>query len=325
MKSYSIGIDIGGTKILIALVNKETGEVICANKKKTSKGNKKILSKLIDGISELCAENSIDLRTVSSIGIGSSGLIDRENGIIISAPNLESYDFELADELKKVFNLPVFVGNDVEAGTLGEMKFGAGRNCDDFMCIFIGTGIGSAIVKDGKLIKGASGTAGEFGHIVIAYNGRHCGCGAYGCLETYASRKAVEGKIWDALNKGTKSAITDYIKPDKPISSSMIAKSIEKNDVLVTSCILEASEYLSCGIASVINLLNPKCIILGGGLIDAVNLFYEETVLRSKQKALKLASDSTIFKKAELGDYSGVIGAACLENVLTDNKVIESV
>lgn len=313
MKDLSIGIDIGGTKILIALVDKTTGEVIYYIKKKTSRGNKKILSKLIDGINELVNENNIRIDEIKLIGIGSSGIIDRENGIILDAPNLECHNFQIKSELEREFNKPVQIGNDVEAAAIGEWKFGSAVGINDFMCIFIGTGIGAAIVKDGKLLRGKSGTAGEFGHMTISYNGRHCACGSYGCLEAYASRSAVEGKITEALNKGVKSVISDYIKPEKPISSGMIAKSVERGDVLVTSCILEAAEYLSSGLASVMNLINPECIILGGGLVEAVDLFYREATQRARQKALSLPAGQTIFKKSHLGDFAGVIGATNFE------------
>ena len=316
MKDYSIGIDLGGTKILIALIKRETGEVLNHIKKKTKKdkGPQNIIKKMIEGIEDLLEQSNINFSFISSIGIGAAGQIDRENGTIIAAPNLDCYDLNIKKILYEKFKIPVFVGNDVEIATIGEQKFGAGKDYEDFVCVFVGTGVGSAIVKNGKIITGATGTAGEIGHIIVDLNGRQCACGAHGCLEAYASRSAIERRIEGALKKGRKSCILDYLEPGKSITSSMIHKSIEREDELVIQCVTEASEYLSGGLASIINFINPKLIILGGGLIEAVDYFYQKTIKKARAKSLPVPAQKIEFKKALLGDYSGVIGAAFLED-----------
>lgn len=315
MKKYSIGIDLGGTKILIGLVEKESGKVVSHIKKKTKKekGPENIVRKMVEGVGELLEESGKSFTEISSIGIGSAGQIDRKNGIIIGAPNLDCYNLNLKEILQDKFNIPVFVGNDVEVATIGEQKFGAGKACADFVCVFVGTGIGSAIVKNGHIIYGATGTAGELGHIIVDLNGRPCACGAHGCLEAYASRSAIETRIEGALKKGRKSCISEYLEEGKTITSSMIRKSIEREDELVTQCVSEASEYLSGGLASVINLINPELIILGGGLIEAVDYFYKQTIKKAKSKSLPVPAEKIRFSKTILGDYSGVIGAALLD------------
>ena len=316
MKKYSIGIDLGGTKILIALIDRENGTVIEHVKKKTKKekGPENIIKKMVCGIEELLLLTSKQLDEISSIGVGAAGQIDRKNGIIIAAPNLDCYDLNIKKLLNEKFDIPVFVGNDVEIATIGEQKFGAGKGYNDFVCVFVGTGVGSAIVKDGKIILGATGTAGEIGHIIVDLNGRQCACGAHGCLEAYASRSAIERRIEGALKKGRKSCILDYLEPGKSITSSMIQKSIEREDELVLQCVTEASEYLSGGLASIINFINPELIILGGGLIEAVDYFYQKTIKKAKAKSLPVPASKIQFKKAALGDYSGVTGAAFLED-----------
>ena len=315
MKKYSIGIDLGGTKILLALVDKFSGEVVLSVKKKTrkEKGPEKIMSKMIDGIEELLEDSGAGIDEISSIGVGAAGQIDREHGILIGAPNLDCFDLNIKQQIQSHFDIPVYVGNDVEIAALGEMKFGAATGYDDFVCVFVGTGVGSAIVKNGKIIHGATGTAGEIGHIIVDLNGRQCNCGAHGCLEAYASRSAIEKRIEGALRKGRHSAILDYMESGKPITSSMIEKSIEREDELVTQCVTEASEYLSGGIASIINFINPKLIVLGGGLIEAVDYFYQNTIKKARAKSLPVPASKIEFKKAALGDFSGVIGAAFLE------------
>ena len=316
MKKYSIGIDLGGTKILIALVDRNTGEVLEHVKKKTKKdkGPKNIIRKMLEGIEELIEISGKTFDEISSIGVGAAGQIDRKNGVIIAAANLDCYDLNLKKILTEKFDIPVYVGNDVEIATIGEQKSGAGKDCNDFVCVFVGTGVGSAIVKDGKIIIGATGTAGEIGHIIVDLNGRQCSCGAHGCLEAYASRSAIERRIEGALKKGRKSCILDYLETGKSITSSMIQKSIEREDELVLQCVTEASEYLSGGIASIINFINPELIILGGGLIEAVDYFYQKTIKKAKAKSLPVPAEKIQFKKAMLGDYSGVIGAAFLED-----------
>lgn len=318
MKKYSIGIDLGGTKILIALVNRETGEVVHWVKKKTKKdkGPKNIIRKILDGISELLEESKIPEQKILSIGVGAAGMVDREKGILVSAANLDCYDLNLKEKIQEKYNFPVFLANDVEVAAIGETKFGASKAYDDVVCIFVGTGVGSAIIKEGKIIKGATGTAGEIGHIIVDLNGRPCGCGAHGCLEAYASRSAIERRIEGALKKGRYSVILDYMENGKSITSKMIHDSIERNDEIVTQCVDEAAEYLSGGIASVINLINPKLIVLGGGLIEAVDYFYQKVVRKAKAKSLPVPAAKIEFKKAVLGDFSGVIGAA----FLGDNK-----
>ena len=314
-KKYAIGIDLGGTKILTGLVNKENGEIISSVKKKTKKdkGPQNISKKITESIQELLEESKISKKEISSVGIGAAGQVDRKNGILISAANLDCYDLNLKEKIEEFIDLPVYVGNDVEIAAIGENKFGAAKGYKDVVCIFVGTGIGSAIIKDGEIIKGATGTAGEIGHTIVDLNGRPCGCGGHGCLEAYASRSAIEKRIEGALKKGRKSVILNYIENGKSISSHMIHDAIEEGDELVTQCVDEAAEYLSGGVASVINFINPQLIILGGGLIEAVGYFYNQVIKKAKAKSLPVPAESIVFKKAALGDFSGVIGAAFLE------------
>ena len=314
MSKYSIGIDLGGTKILTALINKENGEVLAFEKKKTKKdkGEEKIINKIINSIKEVLVSSNKTIDEIDEIGLGVAGQVNREDGIIINAPNLDFKDLNIKEILQKEFNKPVFLGNDVEIATIGEMYFGAGKNEKDFVCIFVGTGIGSGIVQNGKIRYGSTGTAGEIGHIIVDVGGRPCGCGACGCLEAYASRLAIEKRIIGALKKGRKSDIENYLVEDKPIKTSMIRKALENKDELVTQIINEASEYLASGLASIINFYNPAKIILGGGLMDAIDYFYNHSIETAKIKALPTPAVNIQFMKAQLGDFSGVIGAALL-------------
>ena len=315
MPNYAIGIDLGGTKILTGLVNKGNGEVLYSIKQKTGreKDSETIVEKLKLSIKELLKTSHFDCSQIDSIGIGAPGQVDRDKGILVSAPNLNCSNLNLKAILEREFYIPTYLGNDVGIATLGEMKFGAGKGFNNFVCIFVGTGIGSGIAENGKIRYGATGTAGEIGHIIVDAGGRPCGCGGNGCLEAYASRTAIEARIIGALKKGHPSVITEYMKEDKPISSSMIRKALEHKDNLITQVLSEASEYLSNGIATVINFYNPELIVLGGGLIEAVDYFYQKTVKDAKLKCLPVPATKIEFKKTALGDFSGVIGAAYLD------------
>ena len=221
-------------------------------------------------------------------------------------------NINLKEIIEQKFSIPTFLGNDVDVATIGEATFGAGKGFNDFVCVFVGTGVGAGIMKNGQLHSGASGTAGEIGHIIVDFNGRPCACGANGCLEAYASRSAIEKKIIASLQKGKYSIISEFIKKDKPIKSKMIKNALEQNDVLVTDIVDEAAEYLGVGLASVMNFFNPELIILGGGLIDKVDYFYTKATETAKEVALPTPAKKIIFEKAALGDFSGVIGAALL-------------
>ncbi len=316
MAKYAIGIDLGGTKILAGLVDKASGKVLfdVKNKTKKVKGNEKILKKIYETVEELLNVSEVKKEDISSIGIGLAGQVDRESGILISGINLKCRNLEVKKALEKKFGIKTYIGNDVEVAALGELKFGAGAGYKDIVCIFVGTGIGSSVIKEGKIHLGASGCAGEIGHIIVDLNGRACACGAHGCLEAYASRGAIEARITGAVKKGLKSAIVDIAPKLNSISSKHIKQSLDAHDEVVTRYVTEAIEYLSGGIASVMNFYNPELIILGGGLIQSIDEFYLNTVKKARSKALQTSNAGTEFKKARLGDFSGVIGAAFLES-----------
>ncbi len=320
MKKYDVGIDLGGTKVLCAIVEKNINnnlpqrKVIFEVKKKTKKekGNKKITSKLFEAIDELFEISNIKQEEIDSIGIAIAGQIERKSGTVVNACNLEIKNLEIKKILEQKYSIKTNVFNDVEAAAIGELILGAGKNHNDILCVFIGTGIGSSIIINKKIYRGISGSAGEIGHIIVDLNGRSCSCGAVGCLEAYASRSAIESRIQGAIKKGRKSIITELTE-SQHISTKHIKQALDAHDEITTQYVNEAIEYLSGGLASAINFFNPELIILGGGLIQGIDEIYLKTVRLAKAKALRIASEKTEFKKAELKDYSAVIGATLTE------------
>jgi glucokinase len=257
---------------------------------------------------------------IDRIGIGVAGQIDRKTGVVVNAPNIAGLrQFKLAQVVENELSKPVSLFNDVEAGAAGEAAFGAGKGHKNFIVIFVGTGIGGAIYQGGKPYKGHTGTAGEIGHTTIDFNGRLCGCGGLGHLEAYASRTAIVETIVSALHAGRSSVLKDLANnghPDDPggsgIRSGALANALGQGDELATEMITTGARYLAAGLSSVINLYNPHLIILGGGLIEAVDLFFSVAASGGRQDALPTPRRDVNIVKATLGDNAGIIGASVL-------------
>jgi glucokinase len=319
-KVYALGIDLGGTKTLAAVIDISTGEVVASARKRTrAERGQDFVSQRTTELAT-AALNTAQLpkdAQVLAIGVGAAGQIDRKAGVVVDAPNLGVHNMALGDILKKHFGTPVAVGNDVEVAALGEYLYGSGRGYRNFVCVFVGTGIGSGVVQNGRMYTGLTGTAGEVGHMTIQAGGRICGCGSRGCLEAYASRTAMTKAILAEIHHGRATVLseeaTKFLKEGETvIRSGMLANALQQHDELVTEVITEAADYLGYGLASIMNFYNPDCIILGGGVIEAIDLLFETAVHRARTTALSAAAQKTPLLRAKLGDFSGVVGAACL-------------
>ena len=318
-KAYALGIDLGGTKTLAAVVDITSGEVVASARKRTraEKGQEFISQRIIELSTQALTDAKLSSGGIVAVGVGAAGQIDRKAGVVVDAPNLGVRDMDLRDLLGKQFGKPVAVGNDVEVAALGEYIYGSGQGYHTFVCMFVGTGIGSGIVQDGRMYTGLTGTAGEVGHIVIHAGGRICGCGGLGCLEAYASRTAITKAIMAEIHHGRSSILADdaehQLKEGETIiRSGTLAHAIAHNDALVIEIVTEAADYLGYGLASVMNFYNPECIILGGGVIEAIDLLFERAVYRARNTALSAPAGKTRIIRAKLGDFSGVVGAACM-------------
>ena len=319
-KQYALGIDLGGTKTLAAVVDISTGEVIASERKRThAEKGQEYISQHITHLSAAALELAKlpNGAKIVAVGIGAAGQIDRKRGVVVDAPNLGVKAMPMADILGKQFGKPVAVGNDVEVAALGEYLYGAGRGYSTFAVMFVGTGIGGGIVQNGRLYAGLTGTAGEVGHMTIQAGGRICPCGSRGCLEAYASRTAITTAIMAEIHHGRTSVLTgeaelQMTEGETIIRSGLLAHALNQGDALVTEIVTEAADYLGYGLASVMNFYNPECIILGGGVIEAIDLLFERAVHRARITALADPGNKTKIIRAKLGDFSGVVGAACL-------------
>src|SRR5579884_893083 len=318
-KVYALGIDLGGTKTLAAVIDVMSGEVIGSARKRTraEKGQEFVAQRTIDLSMAAISDAKLLPADIVAIGVGAAGQIDRKTGVILDAPNLGVRDMQMGEILGKQFGKPVAVGNDVEVAALGESLYGAGKGFTNFVCVFVGTGIGAGIVQNGRMYTGLSGTAGEAGHMTIVADGRICGCGSRGCLEAYASRTAITKAIMAEIHHGRSSVLAEdaelQLKEGETIiRSGLLAQALAHGDALVQEIITEAADYLGYGLASVINFYNPECIILGGGVIEAIDLLFQRAIHRARITALAAPAAQTKILRAKLGDFSGVVGAACL-------------
>src|SRR5947209_783139 len=319
-KAYALGIDLGGTKTLAAVIDITSGEVVGSARKRTraERGQEFVSDRIRElAAAALDAAKLSDGTRIIAVGVGAAGQIDRKAGVVVDAPNLGVRDMPLRDILGKHFGVPVGVGNDVEVAALGEYLYGSGRGYNNFVCLFVGTGIGSGIVQNGRLYTGLTGTSGEVGHMTVQAGGRLCGCGSRGCLEAYASRTAITKAIMAEIHHGRSSIVAEdaafQLKEGETIiRSGLLAHAIENNDELVIEIVTEAADYLGYGLASIMNFYNPEAIILGGGVIEAIDLLFERAVHRARITALSAPAQKTKILRAKLGDFSGVVGAAYL-------------
>jgi glucokinase len=322
-KKHALGIDFGGTKLLAAVVDLETGDVIATAKKRTSASDdgKAVLDRLYTVADAALKSADMKHKQLAGIGVGAAGQVDAEKGVLLGTPNLSQavVDLPIADALSKRYGVPATLRNDVQVAAAGEMAFGAGRGIKDFVCCFVGTGVGGAVITGGRLVTGASGSAGELGHMVVEVGGRICGCGGRGHLEAYSSRTAMTYSLMGDLKRGRESVLRE-LAPELStagmwpksgaVRSGVLQDAIEMADHLAIETVSEAGRYLGYGLASVITLLNPQRIILGGGVIEAVGLLYDVAVDYARREALPAPATGVEFTRAALGDNAGVVGAA---------------
>ena len=311
---YAVGVDVGGTKILAGVVDCSNGEVVGQSKVVSPLGADAVMAGVQQAIAEaLVAAPGLDPATLRGIGVGMAGQVDAGQGVLLAAPNLGGglTNVEVGEPLHARFGLPVLLGNDVEVAALGEARFGAGAGSDLFACVFVGTGIGGALMINGRRTMGAAGTAGEIGHMVVHAGGRQCGCGQRGHLEAYASRTAMVALLREGLEAGQETVLAETLmNPTLRIKSGMLLRAVQRGDSLTIRVLMRAGHYLGLGLANLINLWSPERIVLGGGVIEKLDLLFDVARETARAAALPVAVARTEIVRAALGDYSGVVGAA---------------
>ncbi len=314
-KEYYVGVDLGGTKILSGVFN-DVCECISSTKLSTKsyRGVDAVIRRIAKCIIEVIDECDLNIDSISAIGVGAPGVVDPEKGTVIFAPNLQWKDVPLKRELEKILNVPVIVNNDVNICTLGVYETEFEKKPSSLIGIFIGTGIGGGIIIDGKLYSGFNKTAGEIGHMVIDIDGPKCGCGNNGCFEALASRSAIFRNIKQAVKNGEKTILSEILGDElEDLKSGDLRKAIKRGDGLVLRIVKEASGYIGIAVANLINILSPEVVVLGGGVIEALEDKIMPLIIETISKnAFPHTTDNVKIVASKLGDDAGIVGAAIL-------------
>lgn len=310
-KTYAIGVDLGGTKIEVALVNSE-GKIEKKQRTPTqvNKGPKAVENQIIGAIRDITLELS---SPILGVGIGLAGQIEKNTGAVHLAPNLKWTDLPFQQDLIEKLGMNVVVINDVRAATWGEWLFGSGKGCDDLVCVFIGTGIGGGVVSEGRMLTGSTNSLGEIGHMIIDWKGAACTCGNQGCWETIAGGWGIAQRARKAIEKHSKKGekiLADAKNKLENVSAKIVIENYKSGDPLAKELIDETIEAIGAGCVSVVNAFNPAKLILGGGIIDACPEWIPLIEKIIGKKALPIAREKLTIVPSSLGQDAGVIGAA---------------
>lgn len=310
------GIDIGGTSIKFGIVD-QSGQVIHKEQRptQTEKGARPLMH-LVTNIAErlmyYAADEDYEVRW---LGVGTPGAVDFNTGQVIGpCPNIEGWTgTKIGEILRERLNMPVWVDNDVNAMALAEARFGAARKAKSVVCLTIGTGIGGAIILDGRLYRGANFSAGELGHIVLDIDGPLCSCGNNGCLEALCASQAITDRAKTLMNKGLTPIFEEILDGD--LDNLVIKKLFladKKGDEVAGRVIEETSDYLGTALAGIVNLLNPEVVVIGGGIIEGGGGLLDRVSMKINKAAFSSATKNLKVVKAELGNKAGFIGAGLL-------------
>ena len=308
-KNYAIGIDLGGTSVKYALIDREG--VFHFQGKLPSKADESaeaVISQILCAIKETVDYANKNNCEIAGIGLGTPGIVDETNRIVLGgAENIKGWEnLNLADILEKETGLNVIMGNDANLMGLGETRFGAGKGTQNVVFVTVGTGIGGAVVIDGKLFNGYANRGTELGHIPLIANGEDCACGSVGCLEHYASTSAL-------VRRFTKAANEQHLNiPEAEINGELIVKLYKEEDPLAVECLEEHCDYLGHGIAAFINIFSPQRIVIGGGLSEAGDWYIQKVSDKAMKYCIKDCAVNTTIMAAALGNKAGSLGAASL-------------
>ncbi len=312
MDKVIIGVDLGGTFVKTAVVSTEKKIIAKASRPSDADGGPSaVMDAMEASVRDLLAENGLAMDNVLAAGFGAPGPMNWQTGIVYSPPNLPGWkDVSLAAEMSKRLGVACYVDNDANVACYGEYWMGAGQGATSVVVFTLGTGVGGGIVVFGQLLRGIDGTAAELGHLKVMRDGRPCGCGSKGCLESYASvtgmvRTAVEG--WDKAE----TALKDMTGGDTELlDGKIIFDAAVAGDAYAKWVFDETATWIGLGAASMVNMLNPERIILCGGMIAAGDMLFDKVREVVRANAFEVPVKRCQILPAGLGGDSGVIGCA---------------
>jgi glucokinase len=313
LKLLTLGIDLGGSKILTAVVNPR-GEILSSDEGITpaTKGRETVVQSIVDSSHRALEQAGVAISEIFAIGVGAAGISNPATGILFTSPNLLGLrDVPLRDIMQERLGKKTFLINDANAAALGEFYFGAAQGAHNFIYITLSTGIGGGIVIDGKIYTGAIGAAGEIGHMTIDDNGPICNCGNRGCWETLASGTALAKEAKHRIKEGVRTSILEYADGDiEKVTAQVIHSAAQQGDSLAKELIARTGYYIGVGLANLINIFNPELIVIGGGLSNIGDMLLKPAFKTARERAYKEVFQAVRFASAGLGRNSGVLGAA---------------
>ena len=317
-KNYTIGIDLGGTNVKIALL-KNVNIIVQKTSIETDKhkGRSKLIAEIIKIIKQLIKDNKLKKSQIAGIGIGVAGPINFDRGFIHNLTNIKGWkNTPLKQMLTKKIGIRTFVDNDVNVVTLGELAFGAGRGFKDILCLTLGTGVGGGIVLNGHLYRGPNFTAGEIGHIPISITGPKCNCGGTACIERYVGNKFIIQRAKELVKNNKKSLIFKYANNQiSKITPKIISQAASDKDKTALLIWREVGNYLGIALSGLVNTLNPELIIIGGGVAKAGKPLFDSIKKTIKLRSMKNPASFVRVVPALLGEEAGIVGASVLADL----------
>ncbi|MBR5121263.1 MAG: ROK family protein [Oscillospiraceae bacterium] len=311
---YYVGIDLGGTNIVAGVVN-ENYEIVAKAKTPTNRPRPadEICADMVKVVKEAVEKAGLTLADIEAVGLGSPGMINSDEGVIVYANNLDFYDVKVGEILGKALGKPIYAENDANAAAYGEFVAGSAKGANTAVCITLGTGVGGGIVIDGKIYSGSNYAGGEIGHIVIEVDGAPCSCGRKGCFEAYSSATGLIRMTKEAMDANPDSLMHEMAKEDGHVSGRLSFNAMRAGDAAAKAVCDKYIKYLAAGIANVINIFQPEVLCIGGGVCnegDALLLPLKELV--ESEIYTKRGDDNSKIVIASLGNDAGIIGAAFL-------------
>lgn len=314
---YYVGLDLGGTNVKAGVVDDEARVLGKVSKPtQASGGPDAVVRVMAEAAAEAVSQAGLKMDRVDRIGIGSPGPIDFERGIVRATPNMPGWrDVPLRDRISQHTGRPAVLENDANAAALGEMWAGAGRGraVTNLVMLTLGTGVGSGIIVDGRIVHGAFAMGGEAGHMLIQPGGRACGCGQRGCLEAYTSASSTARRAVEALKAGESSSLSrDFADRLDTITAKDVFEAAQSGDPFANRIVDETATYLGIACVSLCRILDPQMIVFAGGMVLAGNHLFDRVRAAYKANSWTVVESKVELVPALLGNDAGFIGAAAV-------------
>jgi glucokinase len=310
--ALTIGIDIGGTKVLGGVVD-DSGKILATHREATPKAGGAALTQTIADVAKVLLND----HPATAIGVSAAGFVSSDRETMLATPNISGWNgVNLKEAIGKLVDLPIVIENDANSAAWGEAQHGAGVGEDQMMMITVGTGIGGGAVIAGKLHRGAYGVAAEFGHLRVVPEGHLCGCGSRGCFEQYASGNALMRHVREAISASPDAAHNLLARGDGTVAGLAghhITEAAREGDPIAIAGFTTTAQWLGAGIASLSVLFDPACVVIGGGVIDAGEILLAPTrAALERYMPFSGKHPSPRIVAATLGNDAGLVGAASL-------------